>query len=281
MAKKIIALLLAVLMIAAFAGCSGGSSNADGLEKIKANGVLKVGMECAYAPFNWTQLDDSNGAVKIANSEGYANGYDVQVAQKIADALGVKLEVYSYEWDALIPAVQSGVLDCVIAGMSPTDARKQEVDFSSNYYVSNLVMIVEKNGSFASATSIADFKGAKIGAQSGTFHADAAAQIENAEVTEMADFTVLYTALTSSVLDGYISEEPTAYSICAANDDLTYVALVNNSTGFTCTEGDTAIAVAMKKGSSAVSEVSAAIDAISESERADLMKKMVELAPIE
>ncbi len=71
------------------------------------DGVLTVGMECAYAPYNWTQMDDSNGAVPIVNNPGsYANGYDVMMAQKICDAYGWELEVMALEWGGLTPALQ-------------------------------------------------------------------------------------------------------------------------------------------------------------------------------
>ena len=107
-----------------------------------SNGTLKIAMECAYQPFNWAQTTDVNGAVPIANNAGmYANGYDVQVAKYIAAELGMALEVYQYEWDSLIPAVQSGAVDGIIAGMSPTAEREEEVDFTECYYNSNLVII--------------------------------------------------------------------------------------------------------------------------------------------
>ena len=71
------------------------------------DGVLTVGMECAYAPYNWTQMDDSNGAVAIVNDPGkYANGYDVMIAKKICEANGWKLEVIQSDWDSLVPGVQ-------------------------------------------------------------------------------------------------------------------------------------------------------------------------------
>ena len=102
-------------------------------------------MECAYAPFNWTQTTDANGAVPISGKDNlYANGYDVQVAKYIASELGMALEVYSYEWDSLIPAVQSGAVDAIAAGMSPTAERAKEVDFTDCYYNSNLVVIIKK-----------------------------------------------------------------------------------------------------------------------------------------
>ncbi len=110
-----------------------------------SNGTLKIAMECAYTPFNWTQTDDKNGAVAISGkSDMYANGYDVQIAKYIAAELGMSLEIHAYEWDSLIPAVQSGAVDGIIAGMSPTDERKQEVDFTDCYYSSNLVVIIKK-----------------------------------------------------------------------------------------------------------------------------------------
>ena len=88
--------------------------------------TFKVGMEVNYAPFNFSQVDDSNGAVEIKNSKGeYANGYDVQIAKKIADRLGKKLEIYKTEWDGLPPALTSGKIDAIIAGMSPTAERKK------------------------------------------------------------------------------------------------------------------------------------------------------------
>jgi len=114
----------------------------------QTNGVLRVGMECAYAPYNWTEMDNfSAGAVRIKNDNGanhYANGYDVRIAQYIADKLGMKLEIYSYEWDSLIPAVQSGTVDAIIAGMSPTEEREKEIDFTNVYYMSTLVVIYKK-----------------------------------------------------------------------------------------------------------------------------------------
>ena len=116
------------------------SSNTD-----PSNGTLRIAMECAYAPFNWTQTTDANGAVPISGKDNlYASGYDVQVAKYIAAELGMALEVYSYEWDSLIAAVQSGAVDAIIAGMSPTAEREEQVDFTDCYYNSNLVVIIKK-----------------------------------------------------------------------------------------------------------------------------------------
>ena len=144
--KRIIALILAaVLMCTALVSC--GKDNTGDLEKVKAAGKIVVGMECAYAPYNWTVATSSSTTTPIANSAGsYADGYDVAIAQLIAQSLGVTLEIKAIEWDGLIPALESGEIDMIIAGMSPTEEREVEVDFTDCYYNSNLVIIYKVQG---------------------------------------------------------------------------------------------------------------------------------------
>ncbi len=115
----ILVLMLSVIMLQA--GCAKSSSD-----------EFRVGMECGYAPFNWTQTDDSNGAVKIAGSSDYAGGYDVEIAKLIAEGLGKKLVIVKTSWDGLPPAVESGTINAIIAGMSPTAERKMTLDFTDN-----------------------------------------------------------------------------------------------------------------------------------------------------
>ena len=146
-------------------------------------------MECAYAPYNWTQMDDSNGAVPISNVPGaYANGYDVMIAQKICEANGWQLEIVSSAWDSLCPAVQSGTMDANIAGQSMTADRMQEVDMAGPYYYATIVCVTTKDSPYASAASIADLAGGKCTAQSGTIWYDSCLpQIEGAQVQPAAD----------------------------------------------------------------------------------------------
>ena len=185
-----------------------------------ANGTFKVGMECAYDPFNWTQSNDANGAVPISGLAGtYANGYDVQIARQVANSLGMKLEIYQLEWEALLPAVQAGTIDGIVAGMSPTEERLKEIDFSVNYYQSNLVIVTRKDSKIAGFKSLAelDQKGIKIAAQPGTFHLDALkAQTHNLKVIEnLKDFVDMRIALEAGSIDGYVAEEPTALTFCS------------------------------------------------------------------
>lgn len=243
---------------------------------------LYVGMECGYIPFNYTQFDDANGAVEISNAPGYANGYDVMIAKKIAESLGKELVIVKYEFKALISAVNAGTLDFIIAGMSPTAERREEIDFSNAYYESQLVIVVREDGKYASATSLADFNGANIVAQKGTFH-DLALQAQAAENginrgTPMKNFPMMTLALSTGAIDGYVAEEPGAIADCAAYDGLTYVRLENNTTGFTASAEDVQIAVGLKKGSEYTAQVNAALANISQNERQQMLELAIRLS---
>ena len=145
---------MAIGMFGCGSGSNANTNEQDGQAEAENSNQLRIGMECGYAPFNWTQQDDSNGAVAIEGGGGYANGYDVQIAKKVAEGLGKELVIVKTEWDGLVPAVQSGVIDGIIAGMSPTAERKESIDFSDNYYVSDLVIVVRADGPYADATSL-------------------------------------------------------------------------------------------------------------------------------
>lgn len=206
---------------------------------------FRVGMECGYAPFNWAQVEQTEGSVPIDGNQGYADGYDVQIARKIAEGLGRELVIVKIEWDGLIPALNSGMIDAVIAGMSPTEERKLSVLFTDNYYNSDLVIVVRKDGAYANATQLSDFSGARITGQQSTFHYTVIDQIEGVQkMTAMESFPSMIVALNAGVIDGYVSERPGAESACAANADLTYVEFGEN--GFVTSEDDTAIAIALK-----------------------------------
>ena len=143
--------------------------------------TLRVGMECNYAPFNWTQANESAEALPIAGG-GYADGYDVRIAKMVAESLGMDIEIVKTEWDGLIPSIMSGAIDCIIAGMSPTEERMFTIDFSDPYYESDLVIVVKADGAYANAASLADFAGAKITGQLNTFHYSVIDQIPDVKL---------------------------------------------------------------------------------------------------
>ena len=271
--KKVIATALVGFMaMGLLAGCGGGK------DKQEENNTLRIGMECGYAPFNWTQQDDSNNAVAIEGG-GYANGYDVQIAKKVADGLGKELVIVKTEWDGLVPAVQSGVIDGIIAGMSPTAERKEVIDFTENYYVSDLVIVVKADGPYANATSINDFAGAALTAQLNTFHDTVIDQIEGVNhVTAMTDFPSMRVALESGIIDGYVSERPEGISAAAANSAFAYVGFAVED-GFQYEINDAAIAMGIKKDSALTAEVNKVLAGISQEERDSLMADAIAQQP--
>ena len=231
---------------------------------------FRVGMECDYAPFNWTQADEGEGTVPIA-AGGYAGGYDVEIAKRIAEGLGRELVIVKTEWDGLIPALTSGRIDAVIAGMSPTEERKQTVNFSDPYYDSDLVIVVKKDSAFAGATSIADFAGAKITAQLNTFHYTVIDQIAGVnQQTAMETFPAMIVALNSGAIDGYISERPGAVSAATSNPDLTFVEF-SSGNGFSYAPEEVQIAVALDKKNDDLAKINEIIRGITAEQRENYM----------
>lgn len=266
--KKRIALLLVFTMTAIIfaAGCQKRNDK-----------EFRVGMECGYIPFNWTQIDDLNGAVKIEGTSEYAGGYDVEIAKKIAEGLGKELVIVKTEWTGLLPALTSGTIDAIVAGMSPTAERKESIDFSDIYYNSDLVMVVQKGGAFENASSIQDFAGAKITAQLGTLHYSVIEQIEGVSLQPaMDDFTAMRVALETGIIDGYVSERPEGVSATTANKKL---AMVEFTDGFETSPEDTAIAVGIVKDSKQKDAINKILAGISEEDRIRIMDEAIKNQP--
>lgn len=248
---------------------------AEGLDQ---DGVLRVGMEANYAPFNWSQTSDTDGAVPITNSDGeYANGYDVQIAKRLADLLGLDLEIVKLEWDGLPPTLESGMIDVIIAGMSPTAERLEQMDFSDSYYSSDIVLVTMANGEYANAKTLEDFTGTTVTGQLNTFHYDLIPQIPNVnQATALDSFPTMITALNAGSVDAYVSEKPGAMAAVAANPDLTYVEFAEDQ-GFDLGEVTSDIAVATRKDSPLTAIVNEALSVIPTAERDRLMEDMVNL----
>lgn len=269
MRKGLLRLALAALTTVALVGCGGA-------KKEEAN-TFKVGMEAGYAPYNWTQLTDANGGVKIVGSSEYAGGYDVEIAKRIADGLGKELVVVKTEWDGLVPALVSGKVDAIIAGMSPTAERKETIDFTDTYYQSNLVMLVKNGGKYENAKTLADFSGAKITGQLNTFHYTVIDQIPNVKKQPAMDnFPAMRVALESGVIDGYVTERPEAVSAQSANNKFK---MVEFTEGFVTSPEDTAIAVGLQKGSPLKDKINEILNGISQEQRLEIMDRAIENQP--
>lgn len=299
--KKLLIVFLALATLVAMVGCTqapqvSASATPSTVASVSAAPVetssapapteapkqdFKVGMEVNYAPFNWPQMDNSNGAVAVA-SGGFAGGYDIEISKKIAEGLGRNLVVVKTQWDGLIPALTSGKIDAIIAGMSPLADRKLTIDFTDNYYNSELVIVVKKDSKYATATALADFTGAKITGQLDTFHYSVIPQIPGVkQETAMKDFPSMIVALESGKIDGYISEKPGAISAQTSNPDLAYVEFADGK-GFTTSPDDTAIAVGIAKGhEDLVKQINQILATISAEQRDELMVQALKNQPLQ
>ena len=271
---------LVLLTLMAFVIFSCGGKNVNGTKEDSK--VLKVGMECGYAPFNWFQGDNSKGAVKNATS-GYCGGYDVEIAKLVAKGLGKDLQIVQTDWDGLLgPALGAGKVDIVIAGMSPTEERKTNLDFTDSYYKSDLVIVVAKDGKYANAKTLNDFKDAKITAQLNTLHYTVIDQLIGAKkTTAMESFPAMIVALSSKKIDGYISERPGAMAAELSNPNLKYISFPEGQ-GFKYATNEVDVAIAVKKNSpELVSKINEILKGISPEQRKQIMENAVKNQPLQ
>ena len=275
----VICILITTLALS-FASCTPTTDASSDLETIRANGKIVVGMECAYAPYNWTTSTAGEHTVPIANNAGaYADGYDVVIAKAIADALGVQLEIRAIEWGGLIAALESGEIDMIIAGMSPTEERKLSIDFTNTYFDSKLVMVVRKDGAYTGATYIQDFAGANITGQINTFHYGVIDQINGVnKSTALEDFGALIMALDGGAIDGYVCEKPGAVSAVAANSNFAYIEFADGN-GFVCDPAESSISVGVRKGSNLTSEINKVLSSL-DSQKEAMMDAAIARQPV-
>ena len=275
--RRILSAILSVVLCAAvFAGC--GAKNAKtGVE----DGVLTIAMECAYAPYNWTQSDDSNGAVPIKDSKDYANGYDIMMAKKICKANNWKLEVVRLDWDSLVPAVQTGKVDAVIAGQSMTEERMQQVDFAGPYIYASIVCMTKQDSKFANATKLSDLAGGKCTSQLGTIWYDTCLpQIKDAQIQTASETAPsMLMALETGAVDFICTDMPTAQGALIAYSDLKILDLEDNS--FDVDDGDINIGISVKKGNT---ELKNKIDSVLKDMTADdfnaIMAEATKIQPL-
>lgn len=289
-------MLLAFAMVISLAACggsskpaqSGGEANADtggetefvsGVE----DGVLTVAMECAYAPYNWAQTDDSNGAVPIKGSNLYANGYDVMTAKQICEANGWELEVVQLDWDSLIPAIQARTVDAVIAGQSMTSARMETVDFAGPYLYATIVCLTKEGSSYASASGKSDLAGGSCTSQSGTIWYDVCLpQIEGANVKAPAETApAMLMAVESGTVDFVCTDMPTAQGALIAYPGLVLLDFAGSGDDFEVSDEEINIGISVAKGNTVLRE---AIDAVLKDKTADdfneLMAQAIAVQPL-
>ena len=241
-------------MLAGLTACGGSSAASDAPDGDGDPSTLTVAMECAYAPYTWTQTDDANGAVQIRDSSDYAYGYDVMMAKKIAEALGQEVQIVKLDWDSLVPAVQSGDVDCVIAGQSITSKRAEQVDFSDPYYYASIITLTKKDSPYASAAGVADLAGATCTSQLGTIWYDICLpQIPDANILPAQETApAMLVALDSGAVDLVVTDRPTGQAALVAYPDFTLLDFGGGESDFAVSEEEINIGISMKKGNTAL-----------------------------
>lgn len=286
--KRLFCLMLALLMVFTLAACGGGEeettapsgegSAIPGLE----DGVLTVGMECVYAPYNWTQMDDSNGAVPIVNQPGaYANGYDVMMAKKFCEKYGWELEVMALEWGGLSAALKSGTIDAAIAGQSMTEERLAEVDMAGPYYYASIVCVTKKDSPLASATGISQLSGTCTAQQATIWYESCLPQIPGAEIMPPSDDApAMIMAVESGTVDFICTDMPTARGACATYDDLVILDFSGSDDNFVVPEGEINIGISVVKGNTQLKEAfDAVLSQMTEDDFTALMDEAISIQP--
>ncbi len=242
--KKIIALSIVLLtLVSVFAGGSQETQAAA------SSNTLRVAMECGYAPYNWTQTTADNGAVQISGSKDYAYGYDVMMAKYIASYLGKDLEIVKLDWDSLVPAVQSGTVDCVIAGQSITSDRLQMVDFTEPYYYASIVCLVNKDSKYAGAKGVSDLTGASCTSQQNTVWYDVCLpQIPSAKILPAQESApAMLVALSSGRVDLICTDMPTAQAALVAYPSFTLLDFSGSEDNFEVSQEEINIGISVSK----------------------------------
>lgn len=298
--KKLAALLLSLTLALSLAACGGdpkatptpdagnttpvtdptpsGETVLTGVE----DGVLTVAMECAYAPYNWTQADDSNGAVPIANNPGsYANGYDVTIAKKIAEANGWELEIMALDWEGLSPALSAGTVDMVIAGQSMTADRMAVVDMAGPYFYASIVCVTKVDSPLSEAAGISQLSGTCT-AQTGTVWYDTCLpQIDGAELMPASETApAMVMAVESGTVDFICTDLPTAMGACATYPDLVILDFTGSEDNFSVSEEEINIGLSVRKGNTTLLEAANKVLAdMTEEDFNTLMNEAISVQP--
>ena len=279
--KKILCIVMALTMILALAACAPAATEPkSGVE----DGVLTVGMECAYAPYNWMQNDDANGAVPIANVPGsYANGYDVMMATKICEANGWQLEIKKLDWDSLVPAVQTGEIDCAIAGQSMTAERELVVDFAGPYLYASIVCLVQKDSALANAQGISELTGTCTSQRGTIWYDTCLPQITGATVQPAADDAgAMLMAVSSGTCDFVCTDMPTAQGAVLTYPNLVILDFSNSQDNFNVSAEEINIGISVQEGNKTLLDaMNKVLSPMSADDFNALLAQAVAIQPIE
>ncbi|MBD5101218.1 MAG: transporter substrate-binding domain-containing protein [Subdoligranulum sp.] len=271
--KTLAALLVLCLSWMLFSGCSAAQSGSTPAQAGADGRVLRVGMECAHAPNNWEEAGATETNLPIINNEGfYAEGYDVQIAKRIGEALGAQIEIVKYPWEGLLEALNQGQVDLIVSGMVDSEEHKQAAAFSDTYAVAptEYSVMVQRGGAYASAKTLADLSGASVLGQRGTKLDTVIDQIPGVNhISPVDTIPNMLERLHSGTVDGIVINLDSAQAYLNAYPDLAVIDFPD-SDGFVL--DFSGICVGVRKADTALlDEINAALAGISAEERRALM----------
>ena len=220
MKKGFMRMVLGTMSLLALAACGNTSGTAnsaatDGssgaLQEIKDSGKLVVGTCADYPPYEWHLVQD--GEDKII-------GFDIDIAQTIADELGVELEVIDMDFDGLIPALSTGKVDMIIAGMNPTEERKKSVDLTDIYFTQKDALVI-KSEDADDIRSEKDLKKASLATQKATIQETYLLEnFPDAEIQSVPKLNTAILYLVTGKVDAVLMVETVARRYVEENEGL-------------------------------------------------------------
>lgn len=274
-----VAIMIVLSLSAVFAGGSSEESTASS----SGRPVLRVAMECGYAPYNWTQPTDANGAVPIADSNDYAYGYDVMMAKLIADTLGYDLQIVKLDWDSLVPAVLSGTVDCAIAGQSITSERLQMVDFTEPYYYASIICLVNAGSPYENAKGVQDLAGATCTSQLGTIWYDVCLpQIPDANILPAQESApAMLVALNSGRVDVVCTDMPTGQAALIAYPNMRLLDFAGSGDDFQVSQEEINIGISVRKGNTELLDaINSVLDTLTVDDFNRMMDEAISVQPL-
>ena len=286
--KRILGSILCGLISALSVTSCGGTNNSNGNSNINSNSnssvtsKLVIGLECNYAPFNWTENNANEYTLPISNmGNSYADGYDIQIAKYLGEKLNYDIVIKKLEWDALLTSMVTGDINCIIAGMSYSEERDLTIDFTNNYYTSEMTIVVRKNSPLANITNVNELANYKVVSQRGTLTYDIIDQIPNVIKQPALDsFAVASLSVASGTSDAMTAEYPVAKAIVNGNSSLTLVTFSKENGFKNLDENELGVAIGIQEGNNELKElINNALNELSDEKRKEMMDGAIDRAP--
>ncbi len=276
--KKSILLMGATLGVlsASLFGCGGELSN----------DTLVVGMEVDYAPFNWAESSANEYTLPVSNaSNTWADGYDIQIVKRLSEITGKDVTIVRSAWSSLIPDLQNNVVNVVIAGMTDTEERRESIDFTDEYYRSELVLVTSStyanqyDGQTLDVDTLTELlSGQLVVSQSNTVTDEVIDILEEQcgarHATPLSSFALCATDVSNGSAFAMTAELPVAQSIVGSFDNLGIIYVDQDILGELYYE--LGVSIGVKKGNTElVDELNEALVQITQEEREEIMAAAV------